>query len=381
MARRLPRRSNSFVSSRAAAQLYAGVFLLFAPIGLLIAMCQTEPWGWAAGLYSAAFAGCIALGWVYAINRRRYWLIAPLILVPSFAAPLFFRPAQWVGLYQIGADYPRAVRMIILALLVAACISVGFVLVIRYVQSTESKAAKDRAELDVAQKIHDTLVPAIDLEWGRARVIARSTASERMGGDLVDAFVRDDQLDLVIADVSGHGVGAGVVMAMVKSALRARLDDDHQTPLPDLLAGVSRVVCSSVSYGMFVTMTCVRLRTSGECEVAMAGHLPTLIRRDDGAIESLDNESLPIGVRADEEFVSVNTRLGAGDRLALYTDGLTETADERDRFFGIDGMRNALAATGRSDLETAFYAVLAAVRDHGPTRDDQSLLLVEVGSA
>jgi serine phosphatase RsbU (regulator of sigma subunit) len=372
------RRTRPFVRGKTAAQLYAGVFFIFAPVGLLVAMCQPEPWGWAAGLYSAAFAGLISLGWIYAINKQRYWLIVPLLLVPPFAADLVFRPANAIGLFEVGAEYSRTARLVVLAALITVCISVGFVLVIRYVQSTEAKAAKDRAELDVAQRIHETLVPAIDLRWNSARVIAQSRASAAMGGDLVDALARDDQIDLVIADVSGHGVGAGVVMAMVKSAMRARLDDNSDAPLPDLLAGINKVVCSTVSEGMFVTLTCVRLRASGQCEIASAGHLPTLIRRDDGAIESVDNESLPIGVLANETFVSATVRLGRGDRLLLYTDGLTETANPDNVFFGIDGVRNALANSGRQSVDQAFASILSAVDAHGERRDDQSLLVVEL---
>lgn len=372
------RRTSPFVRGKPAAQLYAGVFFLFAPVGFLIAMCQPEPWGWGGGLVSAAFSGLISLGWIYAINRQKYWLIAPLLILPPFAAPLVFRPAQMLGLFAFGDDYSRSMRMVILAILVTVCISVGFTLVIRYVQSTEAKAAKDRAELDVAQRIHETLVPALDLKWNNARVIAQSRASTTMGGDLIDALARDDQLDLVIADVSGHGVGAGVVMAMVKSALRAQLNDDGDAPLPDLLAAVNKVVCSTVTEGMFVTLTCVRLRENGRCEVASAGHLPTLIRRDDGAIESVDNESLPIGVLASEAFVSATVRLGRGDRLLLYTDGLTETANPDNVFFGIDGVRNALANSGRQTVDQAFDSILNAVDAHGPRRDDQSLLVVEM---
>ncbi len=372
------RRTSPFVRGKPAAQLYAGVFFIFAPIGLLVAMCQPQPWGWAAGIYSACFAGLISLGWVYAINRQKYWLIVPLLLVPPFAAQVVFQPANTLGLFEIGAAHSRSLRMVILAVLITVCISVGFTLVIRYVQSTEAKAAKDRAELDVAQRIHETLVPALDLKWNNARVIAQSRASAAMGGDLVDALARKDQLDLVIADVSGHGVGAGVVMAMVKSALRARLNDDGDAPLPDLLAAVNRVVCSTVTEGMFVTLTCVRLRANGRCEVASAGHLPTLIRRDDAAIESIDNQSLPIGVLASEEFVSAAVRLGRGDRLLLYTDGLTETANNDNVFFGIDGVRNALANSGRQTVDQAFDSILSAVDAHGARRDDQSLLVVEM---
>jgi sigma-B regulation protein RsbU (phosphoserine phosphatase) len=122
----------------------------------------------------------------------------------------------------------------------------------------------------------------------------------------------------------------------------------------------------------------VRLRASGQCEIASAGHLPTLIRRDDGAIESVDNESLPIGVLANETFVSATVRLGRGDRLLLYTDGLTETANPDNVFFGIDGVRNALANSGRQSVDQAFASILSAVDAHGERRDDQSLLVVEL---
>ncbi len=75
----------------------------------------------------------------------------------------------------------------------------------------------------LARQIHETLVPPIDYEDERIEVFGLSRASAAMGGDLVDLVHRDGSLDVYLADVSGHGVRAGVVMGMLKAAIRMRL--------------------------------------------------------------------------------------------------------------------------------------------------------------
>lgn len=366
-------------SSRTSAMLYAGVFFTFAPVGILIAMCQPSPWGWGAGLVSAAFSGVIALGWVYAISMRRWWLLVPLLVLPPFAADLVYRPAQWLGVFALGDDLSTTARMIIHAVLATAMVSIGFTLTIRFVQRQEASQSRLRTEIDLAQRIHDNLIPALRIVDHGFEAAGRCEASAEMGGDLLDAVRRDGRTDLFVADVSGHGVGAAVVMAMVKSALRMRLSGEDDLPLTEVLTDLSRVVAEVCTEGMFVTLACVRLvRNSREVEVALAGHPPVFIRRASGAMERIDNDALPLGIRAEETFGSVRVALDPGDSIVLYTDGLFEVFNDANAQLGIDGLEAIVRdACAHAPLD-ALDEMLTRVRAFGPKRDDQTALVLRL---
>lgn len=380
MAQRSPSSTNTGArQSRISALLYAGVFFTFAPVGVLIAMCQPSPWGWGAGLVSAGFSGLIALGWVFAIGSRRFWLILPLLVIPPFAADLIYRPAQWLGFFQLGDQHGVTARLIILAVMATALVSLGFTLTVNYVRRQEARESRLRTEIDLAQRIHDNLIPAQRIVEHGFEAAGRCEASAEMGGDLLDAVRRDGRTDLFVADVSGHGVGAAVVMAMVKSALRMRLKGEDDPPLGEVLTDLSRVVAEVCTEGMFVTLAAVRLvRGAREVEVVLAGHPPVFVRRAGGAVERIDNDALPLGIRAEETFSTVRVPIEPGDAVVLYTDGLFEVFDERGGQLGLDGLERIVRDTCDAAPPDAIDAMLERVRAYGPRRDDQTALVVRL---
>ena len=97
-----------------------------------------------------------------------------------------------------------------------------------------------------------------------------------------------------------------------------------------------------------------------------------------GAIERLENEHLPLGVLAEERYESRRVPVRAGDLIACYTDGLTETADKSNRQFGIARVDEAIQERADRTLAEIIDSVLERVRAHGPQGDDQSMLLVRI---
>ena len=112
-------------------------------------------------------------------------------------------------------------------LAVIAAIAFGYVLFVVFISRRGREAVRLMTEVALAQEIHASLVPALQHADDRLQVDASSTASGEMGGDLVDMVERGATTDLVLADVSGHGVKAGVVMGMVKAALRMAQRDER----------------------------------------------------------------------------------------------------------------------------------------------------------
>jgi serine phosphatase RsbU (regulator of sigma subunit) len=371
------------------APLFWSVFFLFAPIGVLTTFFQEEPVGWAVAVVGALIGGTIALGWAYAFSTRRWWLLVPLLIAPMFLPRYVFQVFAELGLLKFGYGMPPTARKVVLFVMIVAMTSVGFVLLVGYIRLWERRSARARAELELGRRIHAAVVPSLALRAAGVEVVARSEASSEMGGDLVDAVRRRaedgaEELDVFVADVSGHGVAAGLVMGMVKSAIRTRLRAGAS--LDELVRDLNLTLGELMAEGMFVTLACVRVRGGGpgprEAEFALAGHLSILhFVRATGEVRELPNEALPLGVLADEAYRSGRVAVSAGDVLAVFTDGLTEVQDARGKELGFAAQRACLreACVGAgADGAAIADALLARARAHGPQLDDQSVLVVRV---
>jgi hypothetical protein len=365
--------------------LFAGIFLVFGSFGSLIGMVLggAEPWGWLAGVAACVFSGLNALVWAHMFSRRQWWLAIVVVALPFLAGPAYFEPLHRLGVFGVGADLSPFVRRVILAALGVVLISFGFSLIIRYLTQRERLAAALAAELDVAQRLHAALVPEVERRIGALEVFGVSHASSEMGGDLIDLVERTSEVDVLLADVSGHGVGAGVVMAMVKAAEQMRLMGPEDPALGVFLADLNRLVTRMTSQEMFVTLAVARISIDGaRAEVALAGHPPVLRwSAREGRVSSIENASLPLGIVPDECFEPQAVTLDMGDVVVLYTDGLLESARPDGRQFGLDGLSSELARLGGAPSRTIAEGLIKAARAFGSSTDDQSVLVVRVVEA
>lgn len=372
-----------------------GIFFIFAPIGVFVGLVQsvTQPAGWAFAALLSVLSGLQAIAWALVVRRGRWWYLLVPILI---ATPLFgFGPAfRWMhdaGYFTAGYGLRASLRQAILLLMGCAELALGFILMAVHIRRSERSAARAQAELDVASRMHESLVPPIDTMVPGWRLRAVSRASSEMGGDIIDWVSRSSdsggaaRVDVYLADVSGHGVGAGIVMAMLKSALRTRLLADP--PLDQLVSDVNRVLTDLTRPEMFATFAGLRLHPDGHAEYVLAGHLPILLGRadrpdgNDAPVSQLPNDHLPLGILADEPYAPGVVSLGDGDVMVIITDGLTEVQDRAGRELGFDAIRdvvaNAIRVDGRATVEQILQAVLAAAEAHGPQIDDQSVLIVQ----
>lgn len=358
--------------------MYLGVFFIFGSLAILIAFMQPRAMGWLGGLALVLFGGTIAVGWASAFAAKRFWLLVPLIIVPFFAEPLFFDPIARLGIFRVGMDASEMTRKITLAIMMVVLTSIGFVLFIQFVRGKERRAERAQAELDVARVIHESIVPPIALATAFADVLATSSPSTEMGGDLVDVVQRDGELDVFLADVSGHGVGAGIVMGMLKASIRTRLlaaGDDLGLVLRD----VNRVTTDLTRPEMFATLACARVRSDRNVSYALAGHLPIFrFVAAERRWTRLENEHLPLGIDADVEFTSGTLQAAHGDIFVFLTDGLVEVMDSKGQQFGLDRITSVLESTAEATPASIAHALLDAARSHGTQTDDQSVLVVRV---
>jgi sigma-B regulation protein RsbU (phosphoserine phosphatase) len=205
--------------------------------------------------------------------------------------------------------------------------------------------------------------------------------STRAGGDYYDAVVlADGRIAIIVADATGHGTPAAVLMATGRALFRAEME----TPCApgDELGRLNRRLGRLLPTGWFLTACLVILDpSSGELEYSLAGHEPPLVvRAATRAVEFLTGVGgPPLGPFPEARFATGRERLEAGDTLVLYTDGVTETMNPEHAMFGTDGLRNAFLGASALALSAARSRVLMAIDAHAsgaPLADDTTLLML-----
>ncbi len=369
--------------------LYGGIFFTFSAMGWIIAIASWPIWGFGGGLYSACISGVSACMWAYCFIAGRLWLL-PIVLVWQIFGPRLVANhiLASTGLFSLGMQQSERDKVVTLALMGTFFLIIGYVLSSIYIGRIAGRTMKAQAELEVARKVHETLVPDLSMRAKSIEVFGRSLPSTEMGGDLIDAVVRENEVDAYLVDVSGHGVGAGIVMAMVKSSIRTQLHaGGGRAPLDRLLEGLNTVLAALVHPGTFATMACVRVSPQvctpdgvvARVEYALAGHLPILLHQG-GRVIDLPNEHLPLAVDECERFRTGQVTLHAGDTLVLLTDGLVEVMDRSGKQLGLDRLRGLVAEHGPEPLANLHERLIGAARAHGAQADDQSVLLVRVNA-
>jgi hypothetical protein len=250
---------------------------------------------------------------------------------------------------------------------------IGYSCFLRFINATAATFLRAQAEIALARDIHHVLVPAIDRTVGEYQFFGWSHASGAVGGDLVDVLESNGRWLGYIADVSGHGVGSGLIMGMFKSALRMRAR--NESSLGALLGDVQDVLMPLKPSNTFVTVACVRGGTDGHVDCAVAGHLP-ILRARNGSVEEVTEPQLAVGMFDEATFTSRCVECRPGDLFVLLTDGLIEVFDRERHELGFDWAKGVLRETSGKPLPAIADRLLTEARAFGAQLDDQTLLLI-----
>ncbi len=259
----------------------------------------------------------------------------------------------------------------------------------RIVENTENltrlTAEKERikTELNMAMQIQESMLPSIfppfpDVE--AFDLYATMSAAREVGGDFYDFFLLDeDHLALVMADVSGKGIPAALFMMVTKAILKNNAMMGRSPG--EILKMTNETICSNNRMQMFVTVWLGILEIStGTVTAANAGHEYPAIRQNGRFSLYKDRHSFIIGGMSGMRYKEYSFRLGRGDRLFLYTDGVTEAMNSRGDLFGTERMLGALNRHTEGSPREILAGVQSAVSefaDGAEQADDLTMLCLE----
>jgi PAS domain S-box-containing protein len=245
----------------------------------------------------------------------------------------------------------------------------------------ESRAEEIDRELAIASRVQQSLAPQ-PLRWGPVAIETYYKPVRTIGGDFGLVFPCNRQLDLLVCDISGHGISSALLANRIYtetvSLLRHGMEPD------EMLRLLNRFVIEDIKVDAFVfTMGAARLDFSGRQLVyAAGGHPPAFLISPCGDVRRIESLSTVLGrleeavpEKAVEEF-----KLSAGDRLMLYSDGLTEVWNESDEILGVEGLERIVCKADTASLHDMREAIIDGVNAYsvGPLRDDVTLILAEI---
>jgi sigma-B regulation protein RsbU (phosphoserine phosphatase) len=249
----------------------------------------------------------------------------------------------------------------------------------------DRKRQLDR-DLQSAQQIQTSLLPQHLPQIEGVQLAAFNLPAFNIGGDYYDFIQLDSgHIGIVIADVSGKGIGGAMMMAVCQGVLRARAP---QQPSPArMLSELNRVLSANLAEDMFITMLYMVLDTATrELRFARAGHeAPLLKRAGGGRPEALPSSGIAIGLADPEIFDSaaedVTVQLAPGDTVVLYTDGITEALNEKNQEWGMNRFLETIETESGAGVESMLQAVRSRLARHVSAQqqyDDMTLLALEV---
>ena len=250
----------------------------------------------------------------------------------------------------------------------------GYVLFLVFFGREGVRYFRAHAEIQFAQEIHRALVPTLERTIGQFSIYGASVPSGEVGGDLVDV-VEGGSWTAYVADVSGHGVTAGVLMAMFKTAVRTTVVAEGGANL--LLDAVHRALYPLKTPNLFVTAGVLHCDSAGKFSLSLAGHPPLLhYRKATGEVHEHPAMDLPLGILPEQSFQTDHFAVEAGDVLVLLTDGMTEIFDANQKEMGIEPVKAALTSNAGRPLPEMFEAMRKVALSFGKQDDDQTMLLI-----
>ena len=236
----------------------------------------------------------------------------------------------------------------------------------------------EERELQEALRIQRKLLPAAMPQLDGLEIATSWQPASGVGGDCFDGVqFSPTRLAISIADVVGKGIPAALMMSNLQATVRAFANDAARPA--ELCAQVNRVLCGNIAEGRFISFVYCLVDTElGTLTYANAGHYPPILVRADGEVERLAAGGPVLGIFPDGAYKQGHVAIRPGDRLVLFTDGITEARDNSDEEFGEDRLE-AVVSANRTCSAPALQARLSdavAAFAGGQFHDDATLIVM-----
>jgi serine phosphatase RsbU (regulator of sigma subunit) len=245
----------------------------------------------------------------------------------------------------------------------------------------EEERAKNHLEeeLRLARSIQQSLLPPTLPTRGWLRAAGSSVSSRAVGGDYFDLTqVSQNYWSAVVADVSGKGVGSALLASLLQGALTTA--SDRPASLARRLERLNRFLFERTEGEKYATIFYCLLDSAGRLSYVNAAHCPPLLVRNGAIQAALDATGSPVGLLESAEFEVSEIQLRPGDKLVIYTDGVTEAQNVSGEFFGRARLKTAITAhaTGSgAAIHSAIQQAITTFTEDAPQSDDITVLVLE----
>ena len=377
------------VPVRQLAILLAAVFLLFSILGFYADLVSGGSMPVLDALIIAFVSGINAMLWVLVVSRLPGIFLVMLIVFEFFLGQIDHLLVTWADALFHPAPLDPKAGMNFAATGILIAVITSYICFVRFMGITGQESIRMRRELELAHSIQKTLVPPVSCTTARFEIYGVSHPSEKVGGDLVDVVqLPGGDCVAYLADIAGHGLQAGILMGMLKTAARTALTDGHESGSEAILAllmeRLNTVLPQVKEPHMYATFTALRLNGDGRAFYGMAASPPLLHwRAGQERMEPIEEQQFPLGLLPISGFAAHPLEMAAGDIAVIATDGILEVNAKPEGHsatpgveFGAEALATLIAANAALPLPDLAARIVAAVRSYGKQFDDQTLLLV-----
>lgn len=356
-----------------------GAACLFAAVGSLNDCLHLETstfWGFVRAVLISAISGA---GWAWFGSRRMFKSLIALGALSFIVFTAIGRmpppPSRHLTAEQWQTGIAQHVAF-------AICMMyLSYILFVAFFRMEGRRLFAVQNEMELAAAIQRKLVPELNVQAGAFECYGISRPSGAVGGDLFDIVQTHGAVCAYLADVSGHGVPAGVLMSMVKTAVRTCLVKNGDRG-DNLLGTLNEVLAPLTDSHSYATFAYVLGEESRPVKFSLAGHsAPFHLNRKTATITRPLVENFPLAMFPAATFETSEFAVDPGDLIALVTDGLTEIFDRQDNELGSDYIAKILLESADRPLAAIAANIFEAAQKFGTVTDDRTLLLLRRNSS
>jgi serine phosphatase RsbU (regulator of sigma subunit) len=223
-------------------------------------------------------------------------------------------------------------------------------------------------DLQIARRVQEALVPASSFKSAKLEIRSAYIPSETLSGDFYDYFLQGDIAYLFMADVSGHGLPAAILVSLLKSYIHTEADSDRS--LAEFMTRLNDFLFSVSLPSQFATGLLFRLGVDGRLVYANAAHPPFLLyQREHRQTVTLEHPSNLLGAIPGMTFEEHAITVAPGDTLFVYTDGLTDRRNPAGEFYSVDRIARLLEEKDEASVSSLYDSIYEDVANFGSTEE------------